>query len=124
VLGVWIGNFDGTPNANLIGREAGSVVLDLVDALRARGGWREALANRHLNLKRLKVCARLGPLPAPTAIISRRPFFIPGKSPIATCSINRAVRIDTRTGLRPCLGGAAAVIAERPGRAASPQPRS
>jgi membrane carboxypeptidase/penicillin-binding protein PbpC len=23
VLGVWIGNFDGTPHANLIGREAG-----------------------------------------------------------------------------------------------------
>src|SRR6185436_8715958 len=37
-LGVWVGNFDGTPNPAFVGREAaGPLFFGIVDALRARG---------------------------------------------------------------------------------------
>jgi penicillin-binding protein 1C len=108
VLGVWIGNFDGTPNANFIGREAaGPLFFSISDALAARGGLHEALVRRHLNLKRIKVCALSGQLPGPYCDHFKETLFIPGKSPIATCSIHRGIQIDTRSGLRACPGSVA-----------------
>ena len=110
VLGVWIGNFDGTPNANLIGREAaGPLFFQIVDALKARGDLREAIVHGHLNLKKIKVCALSGQLPDPYCDHFTDTLFIPGKSPIATCSIHRAVRIDNQSGFRACPGSADAV---------------
>jgi len=105
VLGVWIGNFDGTPNANFIGREAaGPLFFQIVDALQARGGLREAILHRHLNLKRIKVCALSGQLPGPYCDHFKETLFIPGKSPISTCSIHRGIQIDIHSGLRACPG--------------------
>jgi len=105
VLGVWIGNFDGTPNANFIGREAaGPLFFQIVDALRARGGLSEAIVHEHLNLKKTKVCALSGQLPGPYCDHLADTLFIPGKSPIATCAIHRAVRIDPASGYRACPG--------------------
>ena len=105
VLGVWIGNFDGTPNANFIGREAaGPLFFQIVDALRARGPLREAIVHQHLNLKRIKVCALSGQLAGPYCDHFKETLFIPGKSPITTCSIHRGVPIDNHTGLRACPG--------------------
>ncbi len=105
VLGVWIGNFDGTPNANFIGREAaGPLLFHIADALRARGPSREAIVHQHLNLKRIKVCALSGQLPGPYCDHLKETLFIPGKSPIATCSIHRGVPIDNHSGLRACPG--------------------
>jgi penicillin-binding protein 1C len=110
VLGVWIGNFDGTPNANFIGREAaGPLFFQIVDALRARGGLREAIVHRHLNLKKIKVCALSGQLPGPYCDHFKETLFIPGKSPIATCSIHRGVQINLHSGLRACPGSTGAV---------------
>lgn len=105
VLGVWIGNFDGTPNANFIGREAaGPLFFHIADALRARERIREAIVHQHLNLKRIKVCALSGQLPGPYCEHFKETLFIPGKSPIATCSIHRGIPIDIHTGLRACPG--------------------
>ena len=110
VVGVWIGNFDGTPNANFIGREAaGPLFFQVADALRARGGLRDAIVRRHLNLKRIKVCALSGQLPGPYCDQFKETLFIPGKSPIATCSIHRAVQIDVHSGLRACPGSISGV---------------
>jgi penicillin-binding protein 1C len=110
VLGVWIGNFDGTPNANFIGREAaGPLFFHIADALRARGGLRESIVRQHLNLKRLKVCALSGQLPGPYCTRFKETLFIPGKSPITTCSIHRGVQVDNHSGLRACEGNAGAV---------------
>ncbi|HVN27442.1 MAG TPA: hypothetical protein VMT64_03100, partial [Candidatus Binataceae bacterium] len=115
VLGVWIGNFDGTPNANFIGREAaGPLFFDIVDALKARGNLREAIVSQRLNLKRIKVCALSGQLPGPYCDHLTETLFIPGKSPITTCSIHRAVRIDARTGLRACPGSLGEAVTMRP----------
>jgi penicillin-binding protein 1C len=111
VLGVWIGNFDGTPNANFIGREAaGPLFFHIADALRARGGMREAIVHQHLNLKRIKVCALSGQLPGPYCDHFKETLFIPGKSPITTCSIHRGIQIDTHSGLRACPGKTGGVI--------------
>jgi len=111
VLGVWIGNFDGTPNANFIGREAaGPLFFQIVDALHARGPLREAIVHRHLNLKRIKVCALSGQLPGPYCTHFKETLFIPGKSPITTCSIHRGVPIDVRTGFRACPGSTGQVV--------------
>ena len=104
-LGVWIGNFDGTPNANFVGREAaGPLFFSIVDALAAREPLTESIICDHLNLKKVKVCALSGQLPGPYCDHLKDTWFIPGKSPIATCSIHRAVRIDVRSGLRACAG--------------------
>ncbi|HYB90953.1 MAG TPA: penicillin-binding protein 1C [Candidatus Binataceae bacterium] len=105
VLGVWIGNFDGTPNANFIGREAaGPLFFQIADALRARGDLHEAITHGHLNLKKLKVCALSGQLPGPYCDHFTDTLFIPGKSPIATCSIHRGVRVDASSGYLVCPG--------------------
>ena len=58
----------------------------------------------HLNLKKIKVCALSGELPGPYCNHLKESLFIPGKSPIMTCSIHRGVPIDIRTGLRACPG--------------------
>jgi penicillin-binding protein 1C len=105
ILGVWIGNFDGRPNANFVGREAaGPLFFDIVDALRGRGPLCESIVHQHLEVKRIKVCALSGELPGPYCDHFKETLFIPGKSPIKTCSIHRGVPIDVRTGMRACPG--------------------
>jgi penicillin-binding protein 1C len=113
VLGVWIGNFDGTPNPNFVGRDAaGPLFFDIVDALRAQGPLDEDMVQKQKrpNLKRVKVCALSGQLPGPYCTHLKDTWFIPGKSPIGTCQIHRAVMIDTRTGLRACSGSSATAV--------------
>ena len=105
VLGVWIGNFDGTPNANFVGREtAGPLFFDIADALGARGPLSERIFDSSLNIKQIKVCALSGQLPGPYCDHFKNTWFIPGKSPITTCSIHRAVMVDAGSGRRKCAG--------------------
>ncbi|HEY2104350.1 MAG TPA: penicillin-binding protein 1C [Candidatus Binataceae bacterium] len=111
VLGVWIGNFDGTPNANFVGRDAaGALFFEIVDALRARGPLIESIVQGPLNLKKIKVCALSGQLPGPYCDHFKDTWFIPGKSPITTCQIHREVAIDVRSHLRACPGRAGASV--------------
>jgi penicillin-binding protein 1C len=103
VLGVWIGNFDGTPNSNFVGRDAaGPLFFNIVDALRARGPLIESIVHGPLNLKRIKVCALSGQPPGPFCDHLKDTWFIPGKSPITTCRIHRQMAVDLHTGLRAC----------------------
>ncbi|HUO05535.1 MAG TPA: penicillin-binding protein 1C [Candidatus Binataceae bacterium] len=112
VLGVWIGNFDGTPNPNFIGREAaGPLFFNIVDALAAREPLVESIVHGPLNLKKVKVCALSGQLPGPHCDHLKETWFIPGKSPILTCQIHRKVLIDAKSGHRACPGQASATIA-------------
>jgi penicillin-binding protein 1C len=111
VLGVWIGNFDGTPNANFVGRDAAGVLFfDIVDALRSRGPLIESIVHGPLNLKKIKVCALSGQLPGPYCDHFKDTWFIPGKSPITTCAIHREVAIHVRSRLRACPGRAGATV--------------
>ncbi len=106
VLGVWIGNFDGAPNANFVGRDAaGPLFFAIADALAARGPIPESIVHGPLNLKKIRVCALSGQLPGPYCDHFKDTWFIPGKSPITTCRIHRAIAIDPRSGMRACPGG-------------------
>ena len=118
VLAVWVGNFDGSANPALIGREAAApLFFAIADSLPGRAGvgrsHREARpwwAVRDgspetpgaLNLRQVEVCATTGDLPGPHCPRATRSWFIPGVSPIRVSTVYRAIDIDRRTGLRSC----------------------
>jgi penicillin-binding protein 1C len=103
VLAVWIGNFDGRGNPAFVGRTAAAPLLfQIIDSLRA--SWPEPnephLPPPGANLKRVEVCAVSGDLPEPSCTQHIEGWFIPGVSPIKTCSIHREVLVDVASGLR------------------------
>ena len=118
VLAVWVGNFDGSANPALVGREAAApLFFAIADSLPGRAGvggsHREARpwwAVRDgspetpgaLNLRQVEVCATTGDLPGPHCPRATRSWFIPGVSPIRVSTVYRAIDIDRRTGLRSC----------------------
>ncbi len=106
VVVVWLGEFDGKPNPNLIGRDlAGPVFFSLVDRLQSRGIVASAAPPRaELRLKKVEVCALSGALPGPDCPHRKMSWFIPGVSPIDHCRIHRKVAVDVATGLRLCPG--------------------
>jgi penicillin-binding protein 1C len=103
VLAVWIGNFDGKPNNGFVGRTAAAPLLfQIIDSLRAT--WPEQTPPHTpppgANLKRVEFCATSGDLPEPWCTQRVEGWFIPGISPIKTCSVHREVLVDAATGLR------------------------
>ena len=105
VLAVWIGNFDGSGNPAFVGREAaGPLFFRIVDAVNARGGVHSIHSTTALNVKDVQVCAVSGQLPGPYCSRKVNTLFIPGVSPIETCTIHRNVVVETATGLRACPG--------------------
>lgn len=120
VLAVWVGNFDGSANPALVGREAAAplfftIVNSLGDGaipqtqLHRRSDWAGGVKAppRGLNLRRVEVCATTGDLPGPYCPHTTRSWFIPGVSPIKVSSVYRAIRVDPTTGLRSCHPDAA-----------------
>ncbi len=117
-LAVWVGNFDGSSNPALIGRQAAApLFFDLIDTMLASATVSNdihaaALATapdavtEPLNLQRVDVCAGTGDLPGRYCPGTESGWFIPGVSPIKVSSVHRPVHVDTRTGLRACHGGA------------------
>ena len=113
VLAVWLGNFDGASNPALIGRDmAAPLFFELMEALAASerltipasslaGGGGDGNGGE-LNLKQVKVCAASGQLPGPHCHHTKWTWFIPGRSPIATCDIHREIVVSPGTGLRLC----------------------
>ena len=104
VVGVWVGNFDGTPNPLFVGREAAApLFFELVDALRgADPGVARWNRTPPPSLSRISVCAVSGHLPGPHCTHQVPTWFLPGTSPIRPCDIHREVLIDTRTNRRAC----------------------
>ncbi len=117
VLAVWVGNFDGSPNPALVGREAAApLFFAIADGLPASQGVESPWDDRPwwavqdgspeaagaLNLRRVEVCATTGDLPGPHCPRTTRSWFIPGVSPIRVSTVYRAIDIDRRTGLRSC----------------------
>ncbi|MFK8030883.1 MAG: penicillin-binding protein 1C [Gammaproteobacteria bacterium] len=112
-LAVWVGNFDGSGNPSLIGRQAAApLFFDLVDTLTssaqvANAVDRKALSTSHfppssLNLRKVEMCAGTGDLPNRYCPETEKGWFIPGVSPIKVSSIYRPVQVDRSTGLRAC----------------------
>ena len=126
VLAVWVGNFDGSGNPALVGREAaGPLFFAIADSLpveagggtqRRRESWwaadeedETARAASGLNLRQVQVCATTGDLPGPHCPRTTPSWFIPGVSPIKVSSVYRAVAVDRETGLRSCRADAGTV---------------
>lgn len=102
-IGVWVGNFDGSPNAAFVGREAaGPLFFAIADGLRASVRGALVLRSPPAGLRRVEVCALSGALPGPSCHHRKQTWFIPGRSPIARCEIHREVWVDAKTGLRAC----------------------
>lgn len=103
VLAVWIGNFDGRSNPEFVGRTcAAPLVFQIVDALRANGGvhWTAHLPPPGANLRQVEFCAVSGQLPLAGCKDRVNGWFIPGITPISTCTVHREVLVDAESGLR------------------------
>jgi penicillin-binding protein 1C len=102
-LGVWVGNFDGTPNPAFVGPRGGGPALlrHRRRAPRARASERRRRGPPS-GLVRVEVCALSGAPAGPHCPGHTPTWVIAGRSPIATCSIHRDVAIDVATGLRAC----------------------
>ncbi|WP_333608832.1 penicillin-binding protein 1C [Arsukibacterium sp.] len=106
VLAVWLGNFDGSSNPNLIGRSAaGPLLFELLALLPRQPGKEQQLFQpaAGLTLKKVPLCSRSGDLPNKYCPQTEPGWFIPGVSPIKVSEVHRAVAIDLQSGLRACL---------------------
>ena len=105
-LAVWVGNFDGSGNPALVGREAaGPLFFAIADSLHADEGGQIARTASTLNLRRVEVCATTGDLPGTHCPSTTLSWFIPGVSPIKVSTVHRAIAVDVYTGLRSCRVG-------------------
>ncbi len=110
VLAVWLGDFEGAGNPALVGVDmAAPLFFSIVDGLRASGidaGTGGVLPEPPrrwpLDLKRVEVCKASGDLPNAWCPQRAWTWFIPGKSPIRTSTVHRAIAIDTATGAAAC----------------------
>jgi penicillin-binding protein 1C len=104
VLVVWVGDFAGRSNPEFVGiKTAAPLFYAVVDALAARDRSLSAPAwPRPRGVVKVEVCGESGQLPGPDCPHRRPTWFIPGRSPTATCEIHRAFDIDSATGRRVC----------------------
>jgi penicillin-binding protein 1C len=105
VLTVWIGNFDNSSNAALVGRTiAAPLLFAIIDAINNQTGSLPHIKKdpSQLNLTHIAVCRASGMLPTHACRDTELTWFIPGKSPIKTDTIFREIAINKTTGLRTC----------------------
>ena len=93
-LAVWVGEFDGRPHPLFIGREAAApIFFTIADALRSRAvsaGVDPTAPVDRLSLASVQVCPVSGRLPGAHCPRRLSGWFIPGRSPIESCSVHRA----------------------------------
>ncbi len=102
LVGVWVGNFDGSPNRHLVGRElAGPLLFDLLDAIAIERPVAEADPPPP-GLKRIAICPQSGQPVSQWCPHGKEGWIIPGVSPIKTCALHKPIRINPANGLRLC----------------------
>ena len=111
VLAVWLGDFKGTSNIALVGKEiATPLFFALAEALTSaipntelsKVSEKAILNPTNLHLVKIPICKASGMLPTRYCSDTILSWFIPGKSPITQDNIYREVAIDKKTGLRAC----------------------
>ncbi len=108
ILGVWVGNFNGSPNQNFIGRDAaGPLFFKVAEALKSSEQLKETTShlqkrNNKLNIKKVDVCASSGRLANRYCEHTKLSYFIPGVSSIKECDVHRMFRIDKNTKMLAC----------------------
>ena len=102
LVGVWAGNFDGSPNSHLVGRDlVGPLLFDILDAIAIE---RPVVTSDRPppGLKRIEVCTLSGQPITRWCPHSKSGWIIPGVSPIQACTLHRPIRINPDNGLRQC----------------------
>ncbi|RKU10373.1 penicillin-binding protein 1C [Candidatus Poribacteria bacterium] len=100
-IGVWLGNFDGKGAPMLSGTDAATPVLfALFTALTGQDTHRWFTKPERLQLR--EVCALTGALPSPHCPTHKSDVYIPGVSPVKTCTIHKRIYVDEVTGYSLC----------------------
>ena len=109
VLIVWVGNFDGTPNNAFSGaRAAAPIYFALAQTVvdyyshTPTPVKNNNFLTAEMNISQIEMCDTVGGLAGEHCPKTTLAYFIPGKSPIETSSVYRAIPIDNKTGLRAC----------------------
>jgi penicillin-binding protein 1C len=108
VLVVWVGDFSGRSNPELVGiKTAAPLFFSVVEALAAHERSLTAPVSswpwpRPKGVVKVTVCPESGQLPGPHCSHKQPAWFIAGRSPTATCEVHRAFAIDATTGRRVC----------------------
>ncbi|MDD5035319.1 MAG: penicillin-binding protein 1C [Methylococcaceae bacterium] len=105
LAGVWVGNFDGAPNRQLVGRElAGPLLFGILEAVGQERRFDIPRPTPPPGVKRVEICPLSGALRSPWCPHGKTGWIIPGVSPIKTCTVHRQIRVDPAHGLRLCRG--------------------
>lgn len=105
VLAVWLGNFDGSSNPNLIGRNvAAPLFFSLLPLLGEQQQVNQQLfaKSEQLNLREVALCRQSYQLPNQFCPQTETGWVIPGISPVAVSDLHRPVPVYRQTGLRAC----------------------
>ena len=91
VLCVWVGHFDGKPMPGLFARKTAAPLLwQSVTRL----GLGAPPKPRPSSITEILLCSLSGDLAGPLCPHRSRDFFIPGSSPITSCSVHREIFVD------------------------------
>lgn len=105
LAGVWVGNFDGTPNRHLVGRDlAGPLLFGLLEAVGQEFPVDTRRPQPPPGLKQVEICPLSGALRSPWCPHGKTGWIIPGVSPLKACAVHRPVHINPANGLRLCPG--------------------
>lgn len=105
VLAVWLGNFDGSSNPNLIGRNvAAPLFFSLLPLLGEQQQANQQLfaQSEQLNLREVALCRQSYQLPNQFCAETETGWVIPGISPVAVSDLHRPVPVYRQSGLRAC----------------------
>ncbi len=101
-IGVWVGNFDGSPRQGISGSEhAAPLLFDLFRAI-DRGGSAPNIP-RGLRIEPIELCALSRELPTPDCPTRIETVYLPGRTKLTACPIHRRAFVDAKTG--DLLGG-------------------
>jgi len=96
VVGVWVGNFDGSPMHGVSGiTGAGPLFRDIMLSLHPTP---PPPFSEPEGIVRCRVCVKSGQLCGPDCGNGCDELFIAGRTPCETCSVHQRYRLDTRTG--------------------------
>jgi len=98
VIGVWVGNMDGTPVSGISGAVyAGPILFELFRALEPHGS--RLAAPPGLNIREIEVCAESRQLPGPDCPRRVTAKIIPGVTRLGPCPVHRRLLVDAASGL-------------------------
>lgn len=100
-VGVWVGNFDGESSPDLVGAEAAAPILFEVFRLINTGAGQRWFSEP-ITVDTRQVCAVSGMPPGPHCPATVVELYIPGVSPVTTCTIHKEIMIDSLSGFRLC----------------------